>query len=589
MHHISSKNNSTQQSPKKYFGSFATKAFVATATGPKSSAAYYFAAVLLFISAAVVNGGGADGKHQYNFEIKIDDKYGIKYIGFDSYPGLELDDGTGVATKEVKAESVEIVSKALDAAGLDENGIKKGITGIAGGEDNTLHPKHAHRVGLGTCPLYGCPFLPLDVHYDDDVRAQLDVMRGGDTSSKDEGTETSPVIKEGTEYMLNSSGSEKAATLTLIGYKGGELENQINQDRTLALAPYLYWNIYSNFISDDNGDSFAARPVSRLIGAFDGHAKHGEKVSEYVAKTLPALLGSKLINYTNSKAKDEDADKHQTDEEIGKILRDTFLELDATSPADPSGGCTASTVLQIGTKIYIANAGDSRSFIAVRIASPAGDTGEDEVAIVYGTREDKAHLPTERERVEHMGGTVYLPEGFLSTGQGTTRVLYIDPTTGGRSGLAMSRSIGDWEAGEVGVIPDPLIDILDMIDIKQKVLEKMNKNCDGNTGEATIDPASGEPTMTADCVKYTEKDVQVFAISATDGLLDYLPEQAIATHVAKGLYSNSLVHDGEGRTPLNPLIVCEDLIYAAAQGWQEGNGGRYRDDIAISIADLELE
>jgi hypothetical protein len=53
--------------------------------------------------------------------------------------------------------------------------------------------------------------------------------------------------------------------------------------------------------------------------------------------------------------------------------------------------------------------------------------------IVFGTREDKPHIPTERDRVEHMGGTVFLPNGFLTTGKGTTRVLYQDPTTGSES------------------------------------------------------------------------------------------------------------------------------------------------------------
>ena len=94
---------------------------------------------------------------------------------------------------------------------------------------------------------------------------------------------------------MKSSGSEKAATLTLIGYKGGELDSQINQDRALALAPYLYGNIHSS--TENNSESATTtQPVSRLIGAFDGHATFGEKVSEYVAKTLPALLGSKLVD-----------------------------------------------------------------------------------------------------------------------------------------------------------------------------------------------------------------------------------------------------------------------------------------------------
>ena len=165
----------------------------------------------------------------------------------------------------------------------------------------------------------------------------------------------------------------------------------------------------------------------------------------------------------------------------------------------------------------------------------------------------------------------------------------------GTSGLAMSRSIGDWDAGEVGVIPDPLIDILDINEIKKRVVDSLNEACNDKTEEVEIDPATGESVPSkGECVTYTEKDVKVFAVSATDGLLDYLPEQAIVNHIAKGLYETTNENDEKGDTKeeqksSHPLLACEDLIYAAAQGWQDDKGGRYRDDIAISVADLELE
>jgi len=162
-------------------------------------------------------------------------------------------------------------------------------------------------------------------------------------------------------------------------------------------------------------------------------------------------LGHKLVEY-EAKLSGDDVDQQTRDDDISRILHEVFLELDATSPAEPSGGCTASLVLQLGTKIYMANAGDSRSFIAVHVKGDENDKGEGTTKIVFGTREDKPHLSTERDRVEHMGGEVYLPNGFALTGKGTTRVLYKDPNTGSTSGLAMSRSIGDWDAAAVGVV-----------------------------------------------------------------------------------------------------------------------------------------
>ena len=528
---------------------------MATTTASVSYAAYYsLSSVAIFSAlAGVANGEEEKDGSYFKEEIKRDDVYGYEYVGFDTYPGIHLDDGTGVASNEVKVASLKNVSKALDAAGLDENGIIKN----ANGEHITLHPMHAHRT---TCPVYGCPFLPLDIHYQEEVKTALEKMKK--EASRD-------------DSLLQSSGCETAATLTLIGYKGGKMSDQINQDRALVYSPYKYYNIDKSSSVSDEGSQ---QPVARLLGAFDGHARYGEKVSEYVAKTLPALLASKLVQFDASP--DNEVDKEQ---KMGQLLRDTFLELDATSPADPSGGCTASVVLQLGSKIYVANAGDSRSFIAAHVIPPDGS--EAFTSIIHGTREDKPHLPIERERVEHMGGTVYLPNGFAVTGQGTTRVLYKDPTTGSTSGLAMSRSIGDWDAGEVGVVPDPVVDILDVGDIKQTVLTKLN-SCASGVKEVEID-ASGETKATnTQCLEYSEKDVKVFAISASDGLLDYVDEDTIAKYVAIGLYSREEIKSEEGTRTPHPLTACENLIYTAANGWQNDKGGRYRDDIAIAIADL---
>ena len=264
------KNGSTKTQQYK---SFASKALIFTAT-----ATTCYCATVLFTSASAVDtsaDGGQQQQHTFKVEKKIDDSYGIEYVGFDTYPGIAQDDDTGVATTEVKAASAKVVLSALNNAGLNDIGIVKDKPMSGDGDDNTLHPKHAHRIGLGTCPVYGCPFLPLDVHYDETVKAQLKNLRSEDEATKDDDK----------EWILNSSGSEVAAVLTLIGYKGGALENQINQDRALALSPYMYYNINGNNSNDDSKP--ITKPVARLIGAFDGHARFGEKVSEYVAKHLP--------------------------------------------------------------------------------------------------------------------------------------------------------------------------------------------------------------------------------------------------------------------------------------------------------------
>ena len=157
-------------------------------------------------------------------------------------------------------------------------------------------------------------------------------------------------------------------------------------------------------------------------GVFDGHANLGEKVSEFVVNELPNMLAKKLHQaLENGKSANGPMD---TEQEITKrVLHETFLELDKTAPAEVSGGCTASVVLQQGSHIYIANAGDSQSFVVVY--RKQSQTAK----IIYMTREDKPDLPDEKARVEKMGGYVYIPP------RGTSRVVYVDPTTGAQTGL----------------------------------------------------------------------------------------------------------------------------------------------------------
>lgn len=206
-----------------------------------------------------------------------------------------------------------------------------------------------------------------------------------------------------------------------------------------------------------------------------------------------------------------------------------------------------------GSKIYIANAGDSRSFVVVYRAKSQS------VEVVYISREDKPSLPDEAARVHKMGGQVFLPP------VGTSRVLYVDSVTGNTSGLAMSRSIGDWEAGRVGVIPDPIVDV---VDIPELIKTQMAKDCELDV-DGNVDPA---------CLA-SHDDVCIFAVSATDGMMDFASPELIAQTVALSLYAKEGPH---------LLTALEQLIYMAAQGWEQFRQGQYRDDIAIAVSQLRI-
>jgi serine/threonine protein phosphatase PrpC len=378
------------------------------------------------------------------------------------------------------------------------------------------------------CPYYGCPKKPHDVHYNyDAVKVAFQKIR--DTKRIHADRHSVGVLQE--------SIATDAVTLTLIGYKGGQLTDQINQDRAVIVSPYY-------ITTESSSSSNAAIQQERiLMGVFDGHAPRGEQVSEFAATELPPLLAAKLRNALEHCSSPEDIMK-----QTANMLSETFIELDQRVPADPSGGCTATVVLRQGSKIYVANAGDSRSFIVAYRPSTM------RCEIVYMTREDKPNLPEEKARVEAAGGQVYIPI------RGTSRVVYQDPETMAPTGLAMSRSIGDWAAGKMGVIPDPIVHVLDIPTIVATEMEGYQVENDGSVRSHEEDD-----------------DVYIFAISATDGMMDYLDEGDIAKILAHSLFEATGVH---------PISACEHLVFAAAQAWQQAKQGRYRDDISIAVTAL---
>ncbi len=187
---------------------------------------------------------------------------------------------------------------------------------------------------------------------------------------------------------------------------------------------------------------------------------------------------------------------------------------------------------------------------------------------MYISREDKPHLPEEKARLEKLGGLVSMPTKHGST----SRVYYTNPSSGFVSGLAMSRSIGDREAGKLGVIPDPIVDVMDIAHL----VDTTRNNTLSTPSFVVLEGfLEDDDALNQD----TTDDVYMFAVSATDGLMDYLSQEAIAATLAHSLFEEDGPH---------LLTACEALIKAAAAGWFTMHQGRYRDDIAIAVSRLRI-
>jgi hypothetical protein len=104
--------------------------------------------------------------------------------------------------------------------------------------------------------------------------------------------------------------------------------------------------------------------------------------------------------------------------------------------------------------------------------------------------------------------------------------------------------------------------------------------------------AADDPSAAGTCINIDEEsgsepvdnddsnNIQLFVVSATDGLLDYFEPTDLAGVIGASFYDPA--------SQLHPLKAAEGLIHAAAKEWWEEMEGQYRDDITISAAKIIL-
>lgn len=182
------------------------------------------------------------------------------------------------------------------------------------------------------CPNYGCVLTAADILYDESTQGALSILRRSETENE----------RQEALSALSAAGDESKTTLTLRGYKGGKVEDQINQDRAFVVSPFKIAS-----------DSFDPKPVAQLLGVFDGHGTGGEKTSQYAVDHVSSLLAAKLAAIA-----DQEKGDSYDDLSVVKALKETFDELDKNDPSLGAAGCTATVILRLGQKLFVANAGD---------------------------------------------------------------------------------------------------------------------------------------------------------------------------------------------------------------------------------------
>jgi len=186
-----------------------------------------------------------------------------------------------------------------------------------------------------------------------------------------------------------------------------------------------------------------------IFGVLDGHGPEGHFVSQLVSRYIQ-------LEFQKIKAIERIKDVKIIYQKLSannfSIIKDIFINADNflrdQEIESRSSGTTCVLVIHIGNHIICANVGDSRAILIY-------DKNKDHDYKVFPLSIDnKPEMKEERERITKMGGKVEKIKNKYGKEIGPFRVW---DKARDFPGLAMSRSIGDFNGKNIGIIPDPEI------------------------------------------------------------------------------------------------------------------------------------
>ena len=305
-----------------------------------------------------------------------------------------------------------------------------------------------------------------------------------------------------------------------------------------------------------------------LFGICDGHGIQGHYVSNFIKNILPSYLNYiEIDNYISKKNKSLDSmlsslynksenssvkdihiikyfyDKFQINpaefsfiknkfSEISKNLKESFYKIDndllkskQSFDTEKSGSTVCVGILN-SKNLILANIGDSRAILCSYNKSWKSS---------QLTKDHKPKDKSEYKRIIASGGTVSRMINVEKNDEEIGPYRVWDKTQDKGPGLAMSRSIGDGQAKNLGVLAEP------------------------------------------DIFEYTLNEGDKFIVCASDGIWEYLSNDNVM-NIIKDIYEN------EGKAE----DACDLLVKKASEEWKKENN-KTMDDISCAILFLNVK
>ena len=266
---------------------------------------------------------------------------------------------------------------------------------------------------------------------------------------------------------------------------------------------------------------FGGMPGTGLLLVCDGHGHEGDDASQEVLNSLLYEL-------------EENSDDLMT--QPGQTIADAFeavnIHLRALGEADPpeintlqSGACAVLAYIK-GSTIWVAGVGDCQAYL--------GAQHENKIISHPLSVQHSVDSPGEKARLESLGAYIR-PAMVDPDGEIISAKVYRDPTHPEYGpGLAISRSFGDLDASDLGIIATPEIT----------------------------------------CHRVSEEDK--YLILATDGVWEFLGPNEVLGVVDNCFQKGMTAED-----------ASKFVIALSANQWKKHDGDAYRDDITVVVVYLQ--
>ena len=298
--------------------------------------------------------------------------------------------------------------------------------------------------------------------------------------------------------------------------------NALKEGRVKNVGSYSQAGKSEDGFTKVNQDSFLVLQTEYNLKDFnifcvmDGHGVNGHLVSRYLMKYINLFFkNNKKMNSSNN---NEDAVYYRLKKSDYHILRRLFRhaerDLHKKNEIDANfSGTTCVLVLQVGDRFICSNIGDSRAIMV--------KTGNEVVLLSIDQKPDD---PEESKRIIQNGGEIsqYEEDGEKSGPYRIWKKGEVYP------GIAMSRSVGDFVATGLGVVPEAKF-----------IEEKIDDDCK-------------------------------FIVVASDGVWEFLDNKRVA-EIVMPYYKND-----------DPDGACKALIKESTEWWNKED--IVVDDITVVVA-----